>query len=364
MKSLKNIILKAIFAGIALFPILSIKSLDIVRIRICQDSYPNPASPRWNCAEIALYNAFYGKNFPNKKILFPQDMIATLNSAILEGTKTTSRPQGSCKTLADIAKKIGLNIRFLSLTAQNIVIDRKGIRTETPEKLAQKVRAKMVDFILSPTQLIHFLCFITYPGGTYTERGNHGFLISIGKNRQMYVYEDKYTSDPKAYSIVQPQVQAFIDQLTTIHDEAITLTTNATPTRPHEEDPFSNLMLQVSNGYITRGQIQSMGLPEDQVLILLDIAPPMPRDEDDEATLRLIEQLQMEDIAPQTIPQPQSPTLTPDQLQRLRDLGREFTEMANQGIVTIEIIVALVDPDKLNYILTGPLEQRVKYEKQ
>ncbi len=251
MKNSKNFLFKLITAitlltvgTISVYWYLNKSSyFNVVKVKINQFVYPGDLSrPRtlkdptkWGCAEIAIYNALLSEKHPEiynfgennlallgRKILF-KDLVEKINSAIGKATLATDRPQGSCKTLAKVAEIVDINIHFLSLTNQNMAIDREGINTETPENLSKKIKEKMVDFILSPAEQIHFLCFIFYPGGEMDPNpSNHGFLISINKNKTMYVYEDGYTRDKQ--SVVQSQIQAYINQLTSAYMAAITET--------------------------------------------------------------------------------------------------------------------------------------------
>lgn len=251
MKNSKNFLLKLITTATLLtvgtisvyWHLTKSPFLDIITVKINQFVYPGDLSrprtlkdpTRWGCAEIALYNALLSEKHPeiynhgennlaslDKKILF-KELVEKVNSAIGKATLVTDRPQGSCKTLAKIAEIVGINMHFLSLTNQNIAIDREGINTETTENLSKKIKGKMTKFILSPAQQIHFLCFIFYPGGEIDpNHSNHGFLITINKNKTMYVYEDGYTRDKQ--SAVQSQIQAFIKQLTGAYRTAIAKT--------------------------------------------------------------------------------------------------------------------------------------------
>ncbi len=350
MKNLRNIILKIIFAGIALVPVNSVKALEIRHVPINQQQYPQ-AFP---CGCIAISRALQNQGFslPNATSRVQASIAGNAHGVALERSET----------LTQITNSLGLNMNILQMLDGQIRVAEVAIVVGQEGKFFENLIGR---YKYSQQNQIHFVCFFQHP------RGPHGFLITIDKRTNtLFVHTDPFATEGT------PDVQAYAREINRLYEAATPkMAQQHQHPRQHPVLNEEHLIAAAIEASLQTSQPQ----PRDDELsraIAASLATTQPQQDDltrvleasrlealaaegkrleEERQARLAverERQQLEEAlraSEQIAPQTQVATLSEDQWARLIEVAPFLTD--NRYITAANISDGLLEEGNLNYVL-------------
>ncbi len=344
MKNLKNIILKIVFAGITLFSINSVKALKVVNENAYQDERKQAVSyEKWfPCGGIAILKADQKQNGGT---LFER---STAVEALVQTRLKEKADLWNSRVLAEIAGHLGLNLHFLGIPQNQIVLANLAGQRENA------VRTLISHFKFNQQsqhgqRQIHFVCgFLTKAGDL---ESGHYFLITIDRTADtMYVQTDDYTKTPNA--------QKFVTDLNTIYETA-TLEMAQESLLQEGGDFYDDVDLDEFAGAIA-ASMAPQPLHDDNAEVLKASIRSEEERLAQQAQQEALEIQQLEETlraSQQPAPQTQVTTLTTDQMVLLNVIDETvlvpFIAAQPEGDIVVTVgalITELERQNKLNYL--------------